>query len=45
MCCGKRRKSKLFEGKIKARLFIRTGDNWEWTNSDFKILVLLIKLF
>ena len=32
----KEEKSKLFEGKIKARLFIRTGDNWEWTNSDFK---------
>jgi hypothetical protein len=32
----KEEKSKLFEGKISAKLFIRTGDDWKWTISDFK---------
>jgi len=32
----KEEKSKLFEGKIKARIFIRTGNNWEWFMSDYK---------
>lgn len=32
----KEEKSKLFEGKIMARLFIRTGNSWEWTTSEYK---------